>query len=276
MSFTSSSREGYEFVPALRLVRDRVWQPLPVKLVPALRLHVVKHALWLLCSASGIRGIRPANVVESIHVCTRLSAAVADWPGAGGESALLDLCHAFDDRPVLTGGATDSDWPPLHVSVAPTEHADAVATATARVSVSSPRAPLERGPCRRVLLVPVFSELLSAPLHRLKLVPGAARRSVCTARPVPSPSPRAANHNFFLCTLTHQHAHVLLCLSSSRHSQRLQFFQHQLNYALKTAIAHLFRLINRQPLVKSGCQWQLRHTLPSQCRVVDWHTSQSC
>ena len=122
MSFTSSSREGYEFVPALCLARDRAWQPLPVKLVRALRLHVVKHALWLLCSASGIRGIRPANVVESIHVCTRLYAAVAAWPCAGGESALLDLCHAFDDRPLLTGGATGSDWPPLHVSVAPAGH----------------------------------------------------------------------------------------------------------------------------------------------------------
>ena len=151
------------------------------------------------------------------------------WPCAGGESALLDLCHAFDDRPVLTGGATNSDWPPLHVSVAPASHRSRLGVEfTSKDGMRT----LCKGLAGRGLL------------RRLKLVPGAARGSVCTACPVPSPSPRAANHNFFLCTLTHQHAHVLLRLSSFRLSQRLQFFQHQLNHALKTAIAHIVRLIN--------------------------------
>ena len=132
-----------------------MWQPLLFKLVRAVRPS--RRGARVVVARFRLRhpGAPPAEAIEldsleSLRSRSLVFAAVAAWPCAGGQSALLDLCHAFVDSFVcVTAGAICSDWLLLDVSVTHAEHT----SAAVHSSQPSRRRVHEHRFCGRVFLL---------------------------------------------------------------------------------------------------------------------------
>ena len=257
MSSTSSSREGYASVPAL-VLRET-----------ACGNHRSSHST----SWGAVVNAPWSEVWADLATPPTNSSELSQAPSSFGVQAYV-LPRLSSHSSSARSTAICSGWFPLHVSVAPAEHSCAMARNHEHRCCDAP----VRG---RVLLVVVFTEHCSAPVHRLGLVGLSAS---CFEAPVLRVAVCALRVQCLLSSPRAARGQVSLYLACSRSFVQLTPFsvsvvfivQHKLDHLVDVhcelrllTLHRLVRLVNRHLVFSGHMHGKAKWLLPANQTHID-------